>query len=47
MYYFSSTTVCTPSALSQEGGMLLGAQAGEARLGLAPLPDREEDAPEI
>jgi len=32
MYYSFSTTVCTPSALSQEGGMSLGAQAGEARL---------------
>ena len=31
-YYSFSTTVCTPSALSQEGGMSLGAQAGEARL---------------
>jgi hypothetical protein len=32
VYYGFSTTVCTPSALSQEGGMSLGAQAGEARL---------------
>ena len=32
MYYSFSTTVCTPSALSQEGGMSLGAQAGETRL---------------
>ena len=32
MYYSFSTTVCTPSALSQEGGVSLGAQAGEARL---------------
>ena len=32
VYYSFSTTVCTPSALSQEGGMSLGAQAGEARL---------------
>lgn len=32
VYYAFSTTVCTPSALSQEGGMALGAQAGEARL---------------
>jgi hypothetical protein len=31
MYSFS-TVICTPSALSQEGGMSLGAQAGEARL---------------
>jgi SAM-dependent methyltransferase len=32
VYYSFSTTVCTPSALSQEGGMALGAQAGEKRL---------------
>ena len=32
VYYAFSTAVCTPSALSQEGGMSLGAQAGEARL---------------
>jgi SAM-dependent methyltransferase len=32
MFYAFSTTICTPSALSQEGGMSLGAQAGEARL---------------
>jgi hypothetical protein len=32
VYYSFSTTVCTPSALSQEGGMSLGAQAGEAQL---------------
>jgi ubiquinone/menaquinone biosynthesis C-methylase UbiE len=32
VYYGFSTTVCTPSALSQEGGMSLGAQAGEKRL---------------
>ncbi len=32
MYYSFSTTVCTPSALSQEGGQSLGAQAGEGRL---------------
>jgi SAM-dependent methyltransferase len=32
VFYSFSTTVCTPSALSQEGGMSLGAQAGEARL---------------
>ena len=32
MFYSFSTTVCTPSALSQEGGLALGAQAGEARL---------------
>ena len=32
VFYSFSTMVCTPSALSQEGGMALGAQAGEKRL---------------
>ncbi len=32
VFYSFSTTACTPGALSQEGGMALGAQAGEARL---------------
>lgn len=32
VYYGFSTAVCTPSALSQNGGVALGAQAGEARL---------------
>lgn len=32
IYYSFSTMVCTPSALSQEGGMSLGAQAGEAKI---------------
>lgn len=32
VYYGFSTTVCTPSSLSQEIGLALGAQAGEARL---------------
>ncbi len=32
LYYAYSTQVCTPSALSQDGGFSLGAQAGEARL---------------
>jgi SAM-dependent methyltransferase len=32
VYYAFSAMVCTPSALSQEGGMSLGAQAGEKRL---------------
>jgi len=32
VYYSFSTTVCTPSALSQEGGASLGAQAGESKL---------------
>mgnify|MGYP003573166932 CR=1 FL=1 len=33
VYYSFSTAVCTPSAFSQEGGMALGSQAGEKRLG--------------
>jgi SAM-dependent methyltransferase len=32
MYYSASTFICTPASLSQEVGMALGAQAGEARL---------------
>jgi SAM-dependent methyltransferase len=32
LYYAASTMVCTPSSLSQEVGLALGAQAGEARL---------------
>jgi hypothetical protein len=32
LYYAASTMVCTPSSLSQEVGLGLGAQAGEARL---------------
>jgi 2-polyprenyl-3-methyl-5-hydroxy-6-metoxy-1,4-benzoquinol methylase len=31
-YYAFSTLLCTPSSLSQEGGLALGAQAGLARL---------------
>ena len=31
-YYGFSTLLCTPSSLSQEVGLALGAQAGEARL---------------
>ncbi len=31
-YYAFSTMLCTPSSLSQEGGLALGAQAGPARL---------------
>lgn len=31
-FYSVSTLLCTPGALSQEGGYALGAQAGEARL---------------
>jgi SAM-dependent methyltransferase len=32
LYYASSTMVCTPASMSQEVGLALGAQAGEARL---------------
>jgi ubiquinone/menaquinone biosynthesis C-methylase UbiE len=32
VYYSFSTTVCTPTSLSQEVGMALGAQAGESRI---------------
>jgi SAM-dependent methyltransferase len=32
MFYAASTFVCTPNSLSQEVGLGLGAQAGEARL---------------
>jgi SAM-dependent methyltransferase len=32
LYYSASTLVCTPASLSQEVGLALGAQAGEARL---------------
>lgn len=32
LYYAYSTQVCTPSAMSQDGGTSLGAQAGEERL---------------
>jgi hypothetical protein len=32
VYYAASTLVCTPASLSQEVGLALGAQAGEARL---------------
>jgi len=31
-YYAFSTLLCTPSSLAQEGGLALGAQAGESRL---------------
>ena len=31
-YYAFSTLLCTPSSLSQEGGLALGAQAGPARI---------------
>ena len=32
LFYAASTMVCTPNSLSQEVGLALGAQAGEARL---------------
>jgi len=32
LFYSASTLVCTPASLSQEVGMALGAQAGEARM---------------
>jgi 2-polyprenyl-3-methyl-5-hydroxy-6-metoxy-1,4-benzoquinol methylase len=31
-YYSFSTLLCTPASLSQDGGLALGAQAGEARI---------------
>jgi hypothetical protein len=31
-YYAASTMICTPCSLSQEVGLALGAQAGEARM---------------
>ena len=50
-YYAFSTLLCTPSSLSQEVGLALGAQAGEARLqrgarvgGLHQRPARRRDA---
>jgi hypothetical protein len=32
VYYSFSTLLCTPCSRSQEGGLCLGAQAGEARI---------------
>ena len=32
IYYSGSTTLCVPAAKDQEGGMALGAQAGESRI---------------
>jgi SAM-dependent methyltransferase len=32
IFYAGSTMICVPASLSQEGGLALGAQAGEARL---------------
>jgi hypothetical protein len=31
-FYSASTLLCTPASLSQEVGLALGAQAGEARI---------------
>jgi hypothetical protein len=31
-FYSASTLICTPASLSQEVGLALGAQAGEARI---------------
>ncbi len=51
VYYAAYTFVCTPASLSQEVGLGLGAQAGEARLRqgrygrwLYALPSRRRDA---
>ncbi len=51
LYYAASTTLCTPASLSQEVGLALGAQAGEAKLTeviiagrLHPRPPRDRDA---
>ena len=51
VYYAASTLLCTPASLSQEVGLALGAQAGEARLRdvvtrgrLHALPPRGRDA---
>lgn len=32
LYYAASTMICTPASLAQDGGLGLGAQAGEAKL---------------
>jgi hypothetical protein len=32
VFYAASTVICVPASLSQEVGLALGAQAGEARL---------------
>ena len=51
LLYTASSTICTPNSLSQEVGLGLGAQAGEARLrqvfeeaGLHAVPARRRDA---
>ena len=53
LFYVASSCVCTPNSLSQEVGVGLGAQAGEAKLRddlrggrLPPLPARRPDADE-
>ena len=53
LYYGASTLLCTPASLSQEVGLALGAQAGEARLrkvlteaGFTRVPARGRDARE-
>ena len=53
LLYTASSAICTPNSLSQEVGLGLGAQAGEARLrevfeeaGLHPLPACDRDAAE-
>ena len=50
-YYGFSTLLCTPGSLSQDVGLALGAQAGEARIArgrhrgrVHPLPPRRRDA---
>ena len=50
-YYGFSTLLCTPASLSQEVGLALGAQAGEARIRERrhqrrpqPLPPGQRDA---
>ncbi len=50
-FYGFSTLLCTPASLSQEVGLALGAQAGEARIGdvvktggLRALPESRRDA---
>lgn len=32
VFYAASTMICTPASLSQEAGLALGTQAGEARI---------------
>ena len=51
VFYGASTMICTPASLSQEVGLALGAQAGEARLTevlqagrLHPRPAGDRDA---